>query len=75
LSIDYEEEKLKKDMNDISVEVYDFKDANEALDNQVEICNDEKVKTEPDTKALEDEDKGQTINAFDAVKVKTESEV
>ena len=75
LSIDYEEEELKKDMNDISVEVYDLKDANEALDNQVEVCNDEKVKTEPDMKALEDQDEGQRITAFYDVKVKTESEV
>ena len=39
--------------------------------------NDEKVKTEPDD--FEDEDmkalEGQRINAFDAVKVKTKSEV
>ena len=41
-------------MNDISVEVDDFDDANEALDNQVEVCNDEKVQTEPDD--FEDED-------------------
>jgi hypothetical protein len=75
LSIDFEEEEFKKDMNDISVEVHDFKDANEALENQVEVCNDEKVKTEPDMKALEDQDEGQQINAFDAVKVKSESEV
>ena len=34
-------------MNDISVDVDDFKDANEALENQVEVCNDEKVKTKP----------------------------
>jgi hypothetical protein len=45
------------------------------MDNQVEVCNDEKVKTEPDMKALEDQDEGQRINAFDALKVKTESEV
>ena len=32
-------------MNDISVD--DFKVANEALENQVEVCN-AKVKTEPD---------------------------
>ena len=66
--------------DDISVEVDDFKDANEALENQVEVCNDEKVKTEPDDfededmKALEDHVEGQRINAFDAVKVKTKSE-
>ena len=78
---DFEEEELNKDMNDIYVEVDDFDDANEALDNQVEVCNDEKVKTEPDDfededmKALEDHvEGGQRINAFDAVKVKTESE-
>jgi hypothetical protein len=77
---DFEEEEFNKDMNDISVEVDDFKDANEALENQVEVCNDEKVKTEPDDfedvdmKALEDHVEGQRINAFDAVKVKTESE-
>ena len=41
--------------DDISVEVDDFKEANEALENQVEVCNDEKVKTEPDE--FEDEDK------------------
>jgi hypothetical protein len=68
-------------MNDICVEVDDIDDANEALKNQVEVCNDEKVKTEPadfedeDMKALEDHVQGQRINAFDAVKVKTESEV
>ena len=33
---------------DISVEVDDFKGANEAFENQGEVCNDEKVKTEPD---------------------------
>ena len=62
-------------MNDISVEVYDFKDANEALDNQVEVWYYKKVKTEPDMKALEDQDEDQRINAFDAVNVKTKSEV
>ena len=68
-------------MNDISVEVDDFDDANEALDNQVEVCNDEKVKTEPDDfededmKALEDHVEGQRINVFNAVQVKTKSEV
>jgi hypothetical protein len=51
------------------------------LDNQVKVCNDEKVKTEPDDfededmKALEDHVEGQRINAFDDVKVKTKSEV
>jgi hypothetical protein len=62
-------------LNDISVEVYDFKDANEALDNQVEVWYYKKVKTEPDMKALEDQDEDQRINAFDAVNVKTKSEV
>jgi hypothetical protein len=38
------------------------------LENQVEVCND-------DFEALEDEDEVQRINAFDAVKVKTKSEV
>ena len=52
---------------------------------EVEGCDVDKVKTEPDDleeeelkkdmKALEDQDEGQRINAFDAVKVKTESEV
>ena len=51
------------------------------MDNQVEVCNDEKVKTEPDDfedediKTMEDHVEGQRINAFDAVKVKTKSEV
>ena len=49
----------------ISVEVDDFKDANEALENQVEVCNDDFE--DEDLKALEDEDEGQRINAFDAV--------
>ena len=75
--------------DDISVGVDDFKDANEnsreALADEVEGCDVDKVKTEPDDleeeelkkdmKALEDQDEGQRINAFDAVKVKTESEV
>ena len=39
--------------DDISVEVVDFKETNEAFENQVEV--DEKVKTEPDE--FEDEDK------------------
>ena len=57
----------------------------EALTDEVEGCDVDKVKTEPDDleeeelkkdmKALEDQDEGQRINAFDAVKVKTESEV
>jgi hypothetical protein len=34
-------------MNDISVEVDDFKDTNEAFENQGEVCNYDKVKTEP----------------------------
>ena len=34
--------------DDISVEVDDFKEANEAFENQVEVCIDDKVKTEPD---------------------------
>ena len=33
---------------DISVEVDDFKEANEAFENQVEVCINDKVKTEPD---------------------------
>ena len=56
---------LNKDMNDLSVDVDDFKDANEALENQVEVCNDDFE--DEDLKALEDEDEGQRINAFDAV--------
>ena len=52
---------------------------------EVEGCDVDKFKTEPDDleeeelkkdmKALEDQDEGQRINAFDAVKVKTKSEV
>ena len=42
-------------MNYISVEVDDFKDTNEALENQVDVCNNEEVKTEPD----EFEDEGE----------------
>ena len=41
----------KDDFNkadDISVKVDDFKEANEAFENQVEVCIDDKVKTEPD---------------------------
>ena len=34
--------------DDISVNVDDFKEANEAFENQVEVCIDDKVKTEPD---------------------------
>ena len=34
--------------DDISVEDDDFKEANEAFKNQVEVCIDDKVKTEPD---------------------------
>ena len=33
---------------DISAEVYNFKEANEVLENQVENCDVEKVKTEPE---------------------------
>ena len=68
-------------MNDISVEVDDFDDANEALDNQVEVCNDEKVKTEPDEfededkKPLEDIVEGERFNAYDVEKVKTQHEL
>ena len=49
-------------------------------ESEVEGCDVDKVKTEPDDleeeelkkdmKALEDQDEGQTINAFAAVKVK-----
>ena len=52
---------------------------------EVEGCNVDKVKTEPDDfeeeeikkdmKALEDQNEVQRINAFAAVKVKTKSEV
>ena len=41
----------KDDFNkadDISVKVDDFKEANEAFENQVEVCIDDKVKAEPD---------------------------
>ena len=63
-------------MKDISVEVDDFKVSNEALENQVEVCNNEKVKTEPDE--FEDEDKKpledivevERFNAYDVEKVK-----
>ena len=61
-------------MNDISVEVDDF---NESLENQVDVCNNEEVKTEPDEfedegeKPLEDKDKGGRFNACDVGKVKT----
>ena len=34
--------------DDISAEVYNFKEANEVLENQVENCDAEKVKTEPE---------------------------
>jgi hypothetical protein len=34
--------------DDISVEVDDFKEANEAFENQVKVCIDDIVKTEPD---------------------------
>ena len=43
------------------------------MENQVEVCNDDFE--DEDLKALEDEDEGQRINAFDAVKVITKSEV
>jgi hypothetical protein len=33
---------------DISAEVYNFKEANEVLENQVKNCDVEKVKTEPE---------------------------
>jgi hypothetical protein len=39
-------------MNDISVKVDDFKDANEAFENQVEGSNNEEGKTEPVTKTM-----------------------
>ena len=64
--------------DDISVEVDDFKDANEALENQVEVCNNEKVKTEPDEfededkKPLEDIVEGERFNTYDVEKVKTQ---
>ena len=35
------------------------------MENQVEVCNDDFE--DEDLKALEDEDEGQRINAFDAV--------
>jgi hypothetical protein len=78
---DFEEEELNKDMNDISVEVDDFKVSNEALENQVEVCNNEKVKTEPDEfededkKPLEDIVEGERFNAYDVEKVKTQHEL
>jgi hypothetical protein len=51
------------------------------LENQVEVCNDEKVKTEPDE--FEDEDKkpiediveGERFNCYDVEKVKTQPEL
>ena len=78
---DFEEEELNKDMNDISVEVDDFKDANEVLENQVKVCNNEKVKTEPDKfeeedkKPLEDIVEGERFNACDVEKFKTQPEL
>ena len=55
------------------------------MGDEFERCDVDKFKTEPDNleeeelkkdmKALVDQDEGQRINAFDAVKVKTESEV
>jgi hypothetical protein len=68
-------------MNDISVKVDDFKDANEALENQVEVCNNEEVKTEPDEfededeKPLEDIVEGERFNACDVEKVKNQPEL
>jgi hypothetical protein len=65
-------------MNDISVEVDDFKDTNEAFENQVEVCNDEKVKTEPDDedkKQLEEIVEGERFNAYDVEKVNTQPEL
>ena len=57
----------------------------EFLADEVEGCNVDKVKTEPDDfeeeelkkdmKALEDQNEGQRINAFAVVKIKTESKV
>jgi hypothetical protein len=50
------------------------------LENQVEVCNDEKVKTEPDEfededkKPLEDKVGGGRFNACEVEKVKTQSE-
>jgi hypothetical protein len=56
-----------------------------AWGDEFEGCDVDQFKTEPDDleeeelkkdmKALEDQGEGQRINAFDAVKVKTESEV
>ena len=63
---------------DISVEVDDFKEANEALEYQDEVRNGETVKTEPDEfededkKPLEDKVEGWRFNACDVEKVKTE---
>ena len=39
---------LLTEADDISAEVYNFKEANEVLENQVENCDVEKVKTEPE---------------------------
>jgi hypothetical protein len=57
----------------------------EALADEAEGCDVDKVKTKPDKfeeeelrkdmKAFENKDEGHMINAFDAVKVKTKSEV
>ena len=62
-----------------------MKNSREAWWDKFEGCDVDQFKTEPDDleeeelkkdmKALEDQDEGQRINAFDAVKVKTESEV
>jgi hypothetical protein len=62
-----------------------MENSREDLADEVEGCNVDKVKTEPDNfeekeikkdmKALEDQNEVQRINAFSAVKVKTKSEV
>ena len=62
-----------------------MKNSREAWGDEFEGCDVDQFKTEPDDleeeelkkdmKALEDQGEGQRINAFDAVKVKTESEV
>ena len=81
LSIEFEEEELKKDMN--ICWSWWFQGCKWSLGEtsrgsvQVKSAS---VQTEPDDfededlKALEDEDEGQRINAFDAVKVKIKSE-
>ena len=66
----------KDDFNkadDISVKVDDFKETNEAFENQVEVCIDDKVKTEPDEfedqdkKPLEDKVEGERYTASNAL--------